>query len=394
MTARERFLATMLGGNPDRIPYRFGWPHQSTTEAWERQGLPPAADLSRFVGMDPWEKLPVTFMPDPPFEPVILEESPRHRVWIDQLGAKRMDHREVATAGFVTRSWLEFPVKTRQDFRRMVAERYNPHSAGRTPVDREACVARLRSRDTVLGFSFPSLFWRVRDWVGFEGLCTLCADDPGFVHEMMEYVCDFSIAVLERALSEVSVDHLYFNEDMAYKTASMISPVMVKTFMWPRYRRLVRFFREKGVSVLVMDCDGHISELIPLWMDAGINVVSPVEIAAHNDPVAYRRRFGKSLGMWGGIDKRELRYDKARVKREVMSKVPWLVEQGRYIPSVDHSVPPDVPLRNYLYLCELIKEIACGGDLSAFEPSGDLEEQLGPIGEMWPPARATMEEKR
>ena len=388
MTPRERFLCTMLGGTPDRIPYCFGGPRQSTFEAWYRQGLPRDLDFGRFVGMDHWEGLPVDFMPVPRYEQVTLEEGPRHRIWIDELGAKRIDHKKLPTPGFVTRTWLEFPVKTREDFRRMVEERYDPHSPQRYPANWEEIVPRYRNRDFVVGFSFPSMFWRVRDWVGFEGLCMLCLDNPSFVHEMMEFVADFAMGVLEKALNAVDVDFLYFNEDMAYKTASMISPAMVKEFMWPHYRRLVRFLREKGVSVLAMDCDGHIGELIPVWLDAGIDVVSPVEIAAHNDPVAYKKRYGKALGMWGGIDKRELRYDKARAKREVMSKVPWLVEQGRYIPMVDHGVPPDVPVRNYLYVAELVKEIACGGNLEAFEPPCELEKHLGPIEEMWSPEKA------
>jgi uroporphyrinogen decarboxylase len=184
------------------------------------------------------------------------------------------------------------------------------------------------------------------------------------------------------------VDYVYFNEDMAYKTASMISPAMVKEFLWPGYRRFVRFFRERGVSVLIMDCDGHIGELIPLWLDVGITCVSPVEVAAHNDPVAYRKSFGRDLLMMGGIDKRELRFDKERVRREVLSKVPWLIEQGGYIPQVDHGVPPDIPLRNFLYLCELLKEIACGGNPELWKPTGELEAQLGPIEELWRPEMA------
>jgi len=232
------------------------------------------------------------------------------------------------------------------------------------------------------------MFWRVRDWVGFEGLCMMFHDNPGLVHEMMDHVVELTMAVLDEPLRRVDVDYVYFNEDMAYKTASMISPALVKEFLWPRYRRLVRFFRERGVSLLIMDCDGYNGELIPLWLDVGINAVSPIEIAANNDPVAYRKKYGKRLLMMGGIDKRELRFDKARVRREVMSKVPWLVEQGGYIPAVDHGVPPDIPLRNFLYMCELIKEIACGGDLSVWDAPGELEKQLGPIEEMWTPDMA------
>ncbi|HIE50901.1 MAG TPA: hypothetical protein EYP85_04005, partial [Armatimonadetes bacterium] len=251
MTPRERFLETMLFGTPDRIPYRFGGPRQSTFKAWYRQGLPQDLNFAQFVGMDHWEGLPINLGPVPPFEEIVLEETERHKIWIDYLGAKRLDFKQDPTPGFVTRTWLEFPVKNQADFREMI-KRYDPHSPERYPADWEERLPGWRNRPFVLGLTIQSMFWRVRDWVGFEGLCRLFYDDPRLVHEMMEYVADFTIATLERALREVDVDYVYFNEDMAYKTASMISPQMVKEFLWPRYRKLVRFFREKGVSVLIM----------------------------------------------------------------------------------------------------------------------------------------------
>jgi len=391
MTSRERFLATMLGGAPDRIPFLFGGPRQSTFEAWYQQGLSRDTDFWKLVGPDEHQGLPLNLGPLPAFEPVVIEETKRHKIWIDELGAKRIDHKYLPTPGFVTRKWLEFPVKNRADFREML-RRYDPATPERLPADWEERKAKYRGRSFILSATIPSMFWRVRDWVGFENLCVMFHDDPALVHEMMEYVADFNIEVLRRALDGLDLDFLFFNEDMAYKTASMISPAMVREFMWPRYRKLVRFLRDQGVSLLVMDCDGHIGELIPLWLEVGIDTVSPVEIAAHNDPVAYRKQYGKRLGMFGGIDKRELRFDKARVKREVMSKVPWLVEQGRYIPQVDHGVPPDVPLRNFLYMCALIKEIAADGDLSRFEPDCSYEDQLGPIEAMWTPDQADARE--
>ncbi len=391
MTARERFLETLLFGHPDRIPYSFASPREATMNAWYKQGLPrevTLANFGRFVGMDAGEGLPVNLGPLPAFEPVVIEETARHKIWIDELGAKRIDHKVLPTPGFVTRSWLEFPVKNRQDWAEM-RKRYSPDTPGRYAEDWRERLPRWKNRDFVLALTVPSLFWRVRDWVGFEGLCRLLYDDSFLVHDMMEHVADFTIAAMEEMLSEVQIDFVYFNEDMAYKTASMISPAMVKEFMWPRYRKLVRFFREKGVSILMMDSDGYIGELIPLWLEAGINVITPVEIAANNDPVEYRKRYGKALGICGGIDKRELRFDKERVKKEVMSKVPWLVEQGGYIPQVDHGVPPDIPLRNYLYMCDLIKEIACGGNPELWEPPCELESRLGPIEEMWSPDQAS-----
>jgi uroporphyrinogen decarboxylase len=43
-----------------------------------------------------------------------------------------------------------------------------------------------------------------------------------------------------------------------------------------------------------------------------------------------------------------------------MSKVPFLIETGGFIPTCDHAVPPDVSLENYQYYLELIHKVAEG----------------------------------
>ncbi|MCK4301107.1 MAG: hypothetical protein KAX80_16325, partial [Planctomycetes bacterium] len=139
--------------------------------------------------------------PLPPFEEVVLEETAQHKIWIDTLGAKRIDHKVLPTPGFVTRSWLEFPVKNREDWLEM-RPRYQPDTPGRIPEDREERVARYRNRDFVLGLTIQSMFWRVRDWVGFEGLCMMFHDNPALVHEMMDHVADFTIEVLDEPLRQ------------------------------------------------------------------------------------------------------------------------------------------------------------------------------------------------
>ncbi len=381
MTARERYLETIRFGKPDRIPYRFSSPRESTLSAWHYQGLKPDINLEETIGLDRWESVPVDFLPQPRFEQVTLEEDGDKKIWIDELGAKRLDHKNPTTPGFVTRSWLEFPVKSRKDFEEM-KKRYRPDTPGRFPDDWLDYVARYKNREHVLQLTVYGPFWRVRDWVGFENLCVLCATEPVFVREMMDYVIDFTIETLKDKISELAIDFVFISEDMAYKTASMISPQMVRELMLPDYKRLMEFLRSQNAQSVIMDCDGHISELIPIWIELGIDGVWPVEIAANNDPIAYRKRFGRDMALLGAIDKRELRFDFARVKQEVMSKVPWLIEQGGYIPGVDHGIPPDVPVRNFLYMAELIKALAEGRKIEKVD-IGCYEHILGPLKEEW-----------
>jgi len=82
----------------------------------------------------------------------------------------------------------------------------------------------------------------------------------------------------------------------------------------------------------------------------------PVEMAASNDLVGYAKKY-PNFRFIGGIDKRELAKTKAHVEKEVMSKVPFLLERGGYIPAVDHAVPPDVSLENFKYMIELVRNI-------------------------------------
>ena len=132
MTDRERYLETIRFGHPDRFPYRFGGPRQSTLEAWYYQGLKRDVNLGEVMGSDKTVGTPIDTLPLPRFEEVTLKEFDDKRIWIDQLGGTRIDQKHPVTPGFVTRSWLEFPVKNRKDFEEM-KKRYQPDTPGRVP---------------------------------------------------------------------------------------------------------------------------------------------------------------------------------------------------------------------------------------------------------------------
>jgi hypothetical protein len=106
-----------------------------------------------------------------------------------------------------------------------------------------------------------------------------------------------------------------------------------------------------------MDSDGYIGELIPLWIEAGINVCTPMEVAAGNDLVEYRRRFGKRMAYSGGIDKRAIAKGGDVMRAEVMRTVPPLLDGGGYIPGCDHGVPPDIAWPDFVEYARLIAEL-------------------------------------
>ena len=76
------------------------------------------------------------------------------------------------------------------------------------------------------------------------------------------------------------------------------------------------------------------------------------------------------------------------VRAEVARRYATARRHGGYIPRVDHGVPPDIPLRNFLYFTELARGFCEGEDLASYEPPRELEKELGPIEEMFEPGSA------
>ncbi|MDD4773713.1 MAG: hypothetical protein PHZ09_08920 [Eubacteriales bacterium] len=99
---------------------------------------------------------------------------------------------------------------------------------------------------------------------------------------------------------------------------------------------------------MFVETDGNCEALFRLLMDAGVDGIWPLERVAGMDPVRIRKEYGRDLRLTGGVDKMELAKDKKAIDRHLASLVP-LIEEGGFIPTVDHTVPPDVSLENILY---------------------------------------------
>ncbi|HUU43584.1 MAG TPA: uroporphyrinogen decarboxylase family protein, partial [Planctomycetota bacterium] len=144
-----------------------------------------------------------------------------------------------------------------------------------------------------------------------------------------------------------------FFEDCAGKNGPLFSPDLFRRFFLKPYRCITDRMRGAGIRSFWVDCDGNPELLIPLWMEAGINCLWPLEQASGMDPVRLRRSFGTDLVLAGGIDKREIARGPQAIEKELYAKIPPLVEQGGYIPHIDHTVPPDVSYEDFMCYLEL-----------------------------------------
>ena len=91
------------------------------------------------------------------------------------------------------------------------------------------------------------------------------------------------------------------SDDMGTQNGPMCNPQYIKEFCMPYYKRFCDFVHANSdIKVFLHNC-GSIKELIPLLIDAGIDVLNPVQISADNmDPQELKDEFGDQICFWGG----------------------------------------------------------------------------------------------
>ncbi len=371
MTPRQRYLETLLFGRPDRVPLEPGFGRRSTLAAWHTQGLPgDVRDYIEYAYHRVGGKLPspsrgpafhASARMIPQFEEKVIERREATQIvqdWkgnICEIGNEYGVEDLRSAVDFVTRRWIECPVKNGADWERMKS-RYDPDDPARLPADAQALGACLSQRDYPVELDLPGIFWQLREWVGFEQLCTLFYDDPGFVQEMVAFWGDFIARLLETVFRHFVPDHIHISEDMAYKEHSMISPDMVRKYLLPTYTRWGEIIHRAGCPLYGVDSDGYLGQLIPIYIEAGMNVCDPIEVAAGNDPVAFRRSFGAKMAYRGGVDKRAIAKGGKVIEAEIDRLKP-VIADGGYIPGCDHAVPADVAWPDYVHYLRLLAKI-------------------------------------
>jgi uroporphyrinogen decarboxylase len=250
--------------------------------------------------------------------------------------------------------FLHYTFETRAGWEKLKEERLDYKSEGRVG-DVKKAVDDAHSSGMPILIHCGSLYGWLRDWMGLENLSIALMTERGWVEEMMEHLTEMTIFLIEKALPGTDVDVAWWWEDMCYNHGPLLAPALFDELMIPRYKRITAALKKFGLDVNVLDCDGRIYDLVPGWLEAGINCMFPIE-AAHTDPWRLREEYGQRVLLLGGVNKLALIAGRESIDREIERLHP-LVERGGYIPCLDHRVPPDVSLENYLYYLEKKKTV-------------------------------------
>ncbi len=359
MTGRERWNRIFNFQKVDRIfNCEFGWWNE-TLSRWHKENLPEYVktneDGDKYFNFDKIGGIPINFGLIPSFEEKIIEETDRYIIKQTTDGVIcKIFKNEIQTIPH----YIKFPVENKNDWIDF-KERLKPDISKRYPDEKtwENLKKEWEKRDYPLGIGVGSLFGWIRNWMGFEKCLISFYEQPELIEEIMDHIVYFVLTLIEKALTEIkNIDFAAFWEDMAFKTGPMISPKHFSQFMVPRYKKITDRLKKEGINVVIVDCDGNINQLVPLWLESGVNVMFPLEINSDSDPIFLRKKYGNKVLLKGGFDKKALIKGKEAIDRE-FERIREVVEIGGYIPHVDHRVPADVSYENYKYYLKKKKEI-------------------------------------
>ena len=361
-TLRERWNMVMHFQPVDRLPnLEFGY-WAETLPAWHAQGLPESVKDEKqayaWFGIEDWASAPVAMRLYPGFTPEVIEETDEYVIHRDTEGALR---KEVKQGIRSIPQYLEYAVKDRRDWERL-KEHLAPNTPGRYPENWDELVAEYSQRDYPLCIDIGSMIGVVRDWVGFERLALMSYDDPALIEEMIETCCVCVCETITRALEDVTFDFGAGWEDICFKNGPILSPAMFDRWIVPRYKRITDLLHTHGIDVIWTDCDGNINPIMDQFLAGGINCMFPLEVAGGSDPVALRAKYGRRVLLHGGVDKMELLKGPKEIERELLRLKP-VVDEGGFIPHVDHRCPANVTLDNYKVYQKLKREIFNAGNL-------------------------------
>ncbi|HHW30849.1 MAG TPA: hypothetical protein GXX20_04115 [Clostridiaceae bacterium] len=189
---------------------------------------------------------------------------------------------------------------------------------------------------------------------GFTESLMDIALEKNYMQDMFETITDLTIEILQYAIGcGMKPDGFYMVEDLGYKNSTLFSPELYKEVLWPFHRKLGDFLQSNNIRFFIHSC-GKIDTLLPYFIEAGIDVVQPLQANTGMNVIHLKEQYNNYLTFWGNINVIKLSGSYEDIEEEIKTKITKAMKGGGYIYHSDHSVPPSVSLDKYNYAMKML----------------------------------------
>jgi uroporphyrinogen decarboxylase len=186
--------------------------------------------------------------------------------------------------------------------------------------------------------------------------------EPEEVERLLDALMEKHLATLEKVCAAVGdvADVLRFGDDLGLDTGGFMSPDIYRSLFKPRHAKLCAYVKEhSGMATFLHSC-GSIYELLPDLIDAGYDIINPVQTNARNmEPERLKMEFGKDITFWGGgIDTRTVLNNgtPAQVRAQVLERLKIFSPGGGFVFNTVHNMLPDVPPANIVAMFDAVAD--------------------------------------
>lgn len=183
------------------------------------------------------------------------------------------------------------------------------------------------------------------------------------MEKMLDKLTEIHLENLEPVLEAVSpyVQIIQMGDDLGMQSGPMISPKLYKEIFFPRHKKIYQLVKKKTDMYVFLHSCGAISEFIPDLIEAGVDIINPVQITAEGmEPEKLKREFGKDIVFWGGgIDTQHIlpKAGSGKVREEVRKNAEIFMKGGGFVFSPVHNILADVPPKNIIAIYDEVNKI-------------------------------------
>jgi uroporphyrinogen decarboxylase len=173
--------------------------------------------------------------------------------------------------------------------------------------------------------------------VGMEKLMCSFYEEPQAAGDLLHRVMDFQLAIARHYL-EVGIEIASLGDDLGTQRGLLLPPEILHDLFVPEYRRLFGLYRRHGVVITFHSC-GHVTSILDVFMDLGVDVLNPVQATA-NDLDEVRRITQGRMALQGAVSSATVVSGPvSAIRREVAQRLWQLGREGGYFCGPDQGMP-------------------------------------------------------
>lgn len=184
---------------------------------------------------------------------------------------------------------------------------------------------------------------------GYENYLIKMHTDRDLIEYYLTKLTDAYIEMLNKYLDAVGdyIQVILISDDLGMQNSTIIPPELYRNLFKPYHKKICEFIKLKNKDIFIlMHCCGSIYDVIPDLIEAGIDVINPVQTnAAKMDPATLKREFGKDLSFWGGGCNTQTTLSFGTVKdviKETEEMIRIFAPGGGYVFNQVHNIQADV----------------------------------------------------